>query len=181
MEEGTMSVKHGLLAILAERPTHGYGLKSRFEKSTAGLWPLNIGQVYTTLARLERDGLVASEGVDARDRQAWKITKTGRSVLADWFQSPVNDDTARNELAIKVLIALTDRGIDVGRILQTQRAAAMKRLQEYTAEKRRLPPELHLSRLLLLDALTLKVDAEIKWIDLCEQRLRSAKSGAHQK
>lgn len=169
-----MSVRHSLLAILAEHPTHGYGLKAGFEKSTAGAWPLNVGQVYTTLARLLRDGLVETEGLEAGPRQTWRITPAGRELLAQWYQSPVVEDPpARDELAIKVLLAVAADGADVRAILQRQRAATMERLQEYTRLKLAADPERELPWLLLLDALILKAEAEIKWLDLCEARLRA--------
>ncbi len=173
-----MTVKNSLLAILAQEPAHGYGLKSAFEESTAGAWPLNVGQVYTTLARLERDGLVetgpsrsSSEG--ERERQTWNLTVEGRSTLEGWYRKPVLDDPpARDELAIKVLLAVAADQVDVAEILQIQRAASMQRLQELTQHKRRADPEAELPWLLLLDALILKVKAELEWIELCEARLR---------
>lgn len=169
-----MSVRHSLLAILAEHPTHGYGLKSSFEKSTAGAWPLNVGQVYTTLARLSRDGLVEAEGLDSGPRQTWRITAAGRALLSEWYASPVVEDPpARDELAIKVLLAVAADGGDVGAILQRQRTATMERLQQYTRLKIAADPERELPWLLLLDALILKAEAELKWLDLCEARLRS--------
>jgi DNA-binding PadR family transcriptional regulator len=172
-----MSVRHSLLAMLAHQPAHGYGLKSSFEKSTAGAWPLNVGQVYTTLARLERDGLAetlasgASSGTDAR--QTWRITEAGRAALAQWFESPVADDPpTRDELAIKVLLAIAADAVDVQAILDGQRAATLQRLQEYTRLKAKADPEHELPWVLLLDALILKAEAEVRWLDLCEERLR---------
>ncbi len=167
-----MTIKHSLLAILAAEPTHGYGLKSRFEESTAGAWPLNVGQVYTTLNRLERDGLVVPEGIDGSSRQSWRLTDEGRAALHDWYDTPVvNDPPARDELAIKVLLAIGADGADVGDILHQQRAATMERLQQFTRHKRKADPDAELPWLLLLDALILKAEAEIRWLDLCEQRI----------
>jgi len=167
-----MSVRNSLLAILAAQPTHGYGLKADFERSTAGAWPLNIGQVYTTLARLERDGLVEPESLDEGPRQTWRITDAGRAALAGWFEAPVEDDPpARDELAIKVLLAVAADREDIGEILERQRAATIERLQQYTRQKLRADPERELPWLLLLDALILKANAEIEWLALCEARL----------
>ncbi len=172
-----MSIRHSLLAILAEHPAHGYGLKSSFEKSTAGAWPLNVGQVYTTLSRLERDGLVKSEGLDDNGaRQTWRITKAGRSSLDEWFETPVVDSPpSRDELALKVLLAVAADDVDVSRILRAQRVATMERLQQYTRHKRAADPKRELPWTLLLDALILKAEAEVKWLDLCEERLRHRK------
>lgn len=167
-----MTVRNSLLAILAEQPTHGYGLKSSFERNTAGLWPLNVGQVYTTLGRLERDGFVKPWGkVTERARQSWKITAAGRKTLTDWFESPV-EDRPRDELAIKVLLAIAADSVDVREIIHRQRVATMERLQQLTRAKRKTDPKDDLSTVLLLDLQILRADSEIKWLDVCEQRLR---------
>ena len=167
-----MSIRHSLLALLSEQPTHGYGLKSSFEKNTAGTWPLNVGQVYTTLNRLERDGLVEAQGIDDGPRQTWTITAAGRAALSVWYATPVLDDPpSRDELALKVLLAVAADAVDVGEILRAQRVATLERLQHYTRAKRAADPERELPWLLLLDALILKAEAEVKWIDLCEARI----------
>ena len=57
-----MSVRHALLALLSEGPKYGLQLREEFEARTGEIWPLNVGQVYSTLQRLERDGLVESDG-----------------------------------------------------------------------------------------------------------------------
>jgi len=167
-----MTVKHSLLAILAEKPTHGYGLKSSFEQSTAGAWPLNVGQVYTTLNRLERDGLVESRGIEKSTRHTWAITEAGQTALSQWYVTPVLDDPpSRDELAIKILLAVAADAVDVADILQGQRVATMERLQQLTLQKRKADMDKELPWLLLLDALILKAEAELSWIDLVEQRL----------
>lgn len=167
-----MSIRHSLLALLAEHPTHGYGLKSGFEASTAGAWPLNVGQVYTTLNRLERDGLVEAVGVGEGDRQDWRITGAGRTALAEWYASPIVDDPpSRDELTLKVLLAASASDVDASAIVRAQRVATLSRLQQYTQHKRAADPQKETAWLLLLDALILKAEAEVKWLDLCDQRL----------
>lgn len=171
-----MTVRNSLLALLAEDSTHGYGLKSTFEKSTAGTWPLNVGQVYTTLARLERDGLVESTGED-EGRQTWRLTEAGGAALEEWYGTPVEEDPPpRDELAIKVLLAIAAADVDVSEILHRQRVATMERLQRYTLQKQKADPEKDLAWVLMLDALALKADAEIQWLDLVEERLRGRTS-----
>lgn len=176
-----MSIRNSLLAILSEEPTHGYGLKNRFETSTAGAWPLNVGQVYSTLQRLERDGLVeplsSVKGSEDKDRQSWRLTDPGRDALARWFEKPILDDPPqRDELTLKVLLAAAAEHVDVLDILQAQRAATMERLQQYTQRKRSADPDQELSWVLLLDAFILRAKAEIQWLDLCEERLRHHKA-----
>ena len=173
-----MSVRNSLLALIAAQPAHGYGLKSEFESSTAGEWPLNAGQVYTTLSRLERDGLIIPAGDSGSagesgelDRRAWEVTTEGREALARWFETPVENRSPRDEVVIKVLVAVATRQTNLRQVLQTQRSATMQRLQEYTRHKIEADPDEQLAWLLLLDAMILRADAEIRWLDLCEQRL----------
>ena len=167
-----MSVRYGLLALLSEAPTHGYQLKTAFERRTGGSWALNIGQVYTTLQRLERDGLV--ETADARDdRTDYRITGTGRVQLEAWFDNPVMPEAPqRDELTIKVLLAVAARDVDVTTILQRQRTASVEQLQAYTRRKAQADPEADLAFLLLLDALIFRTEAEVRWLDACEARIR---------
>ncbi|MCB2020730.1 MAG: PadR family transcriptional regulator [Burkholderiaceae bacterium] len=169
-----MSVRHSLLALLADEPRHGYGLKSLFEASTAATWPLNVGQVYTTLARLERDGLVATTSIASDDeRRTWCITAAGREALTAWFAEPVaHTPPPRDELAIKVLLAIAaDAGV-VTPLLERQRAAAMQRLQELTRHLAKADPNKDLPWVLVIEALRLDVEAQVRWIDLVAQHLR---------
>jgi DNA-binding PadR family transcriptional regulator len=172
-----MSIRHGLLALLERGPSHGYQLRTEFDAATGATWPLNVGQVYTTLDRLERDGLVAQDGeADADGRIAYRITDLGRQELTAWFTSPVTRQGApRDELAIKLALAVTTPGIDVLSVVQTQRGATMTSLQELTRLKSRAdgdPDELAWS--LVLDALLFRAEAEIRWLDHCEARVARA-------
>jgi DNA-binding PadR family transcriptional regulator len=167
-----MTVRNSLLALLSTHPAHGYALKSGFEKHTAGAWPLNVGQVYTTLARLERDGLAEAHGAGDGEHRTWRLTAAGQAELARWFDTPVAEDPpARDELAIKVLLAVAAETVPVGDILRRQRVATLERLQQYTRLKARADPERELAWVLLLDALVLKAEAEVRWLDLCAERL----------
>ena len=85
-----MSIRYGLLALLERGPTHGYQLRTDFDSVTGDAWPLNIGQVYSTLSRLERDGLVTPAGEDEQGRARYAITAAGRAELLDWFASAVH-------------------------------------------------------------------------------------------
>src|SRR6059058_6502680 len=115
-----MTVRDGLLALLEEGPQYGYQLRCTFESRTGGTWPLNIGQVYTTLARLERDGLVTAEGDDGEGHQIYALTEAGSAELDLWFRTPVaRADRPRDELAIKMSLALTVDGVDVRDVVQT--------------------------------------------------------------
>ena len=111
-----MSVRQGLLALLADGPMYGYQLRGEFEVRTGATWPLNVGQVYSTLGRLERDGFVAESGTDAEGRVRYRITDSGRQTLFAWFATPVDRAApARDELAIKLAMAVTVPGWTCGR------------------------------------------------------------------
>jgi DNA-binding PadR family transcriptional regulator len=167
-----MSVKHGLLALLERGAMHGYQLRVAFEESTGGTWPLNIGQVYTTLSRLERDGLVRPLPANDAGQRPYEITDAGRADLAAWFTTPVSrTDRPRDELAIKLALALTTPGVDVQAVVQAQRSATMRTLQEYTRLKARAELPADLSWLLVLDAMVFQAEAEVRWLDHCEASL----------
>lgn len=172
-----MSVKQGLLALLEQQSMYGYQLRSEFESRTGATWPLNIGQVYTTLTRLERDGLVTNEGADDGGHVVYQITESGRGEVREWFATPVTrTQPARDELAIKLAIAVTVTGVDVATVIQQQRSATMTALQDYTRAKRasetRDPAGLAWS--LVVDSLVFAAEAEVRWLDHCEARLRRA-------
>lgn len=167
-----MSIRHGLLALLDAGPKYGYQLRAEFESATGGTWPLNIGQVYTTLGRLERDGLVAGTGEDEQGRSMYELTEPGRTELAGWFATPVpRESRGRDELAIKLAVALTLPGVDVRDVIQRQRSGTMRSMQELTRLKRAADPEKDLSWLLVLDSMVFTAEAEVRWLDHCETRL----------
>ncbi len=170
-----MSVRQGLLALLDREPMYGYQLKAEFEAGTGQVWPLNIGQVYTTLARLERDGLVEAEEPDGEGHQHYRITATGRDELRTWFATPVRRDSPpRDELAMKLLLALGAGDVSVVDVIQAQRTATMEALQELTRLKSAADPIVELAWVLMLDAMLLQAEAEVRWLDVCEARLRMA-------
>ncbi len=189
-----MSVRHALLALLEQGPMYGYQLRTEFEGRTGSTWPLNIGQVYSTLTRLERDGLIeavtgeaaAEAGAEAAadsngdGKRRYAITTDGRVEVATWFDQPVGrGEPPRDELAIKLAIAVTIPGVDVGGLVQRQRTATMNALHDYTRLKRNAdspqqgqpadPTDLGWS--LVLDSLIFIAEAEIRWLDHCEARL----------
>jgi DNA-binding PadR family transcriptional regulator len=191
-----MSVRQGLLALLAQQPMYGAQLRSEFESRTGGTWPLNVGQVYTTLARLERDGLVQARGEDAEGRISYQLTGSGRAEVARWWLSPVDRETTpRDELVIKLALAVTVDGVDVTRVLQTQRTATLRHLQDLTRLKQRATANheaqgldrpddpdtedgapaaaapVDLAWLLVLENLIYAAEAEVRWLDHVEARL----------
>ena len=196
-----MSVRSGLLALLAEGDKYGAQLRSEFEARTGGTWPLNVGQVYTTLDRLGRDGLVESAGQpDAEGRIAYRLTPAGHAELGTWWSTPVDrSNTPRDELTIKLALAVTAPDVDVQRVVQTQRTATLRHLHDLTRLKREsLPPPPGLARarasadavtrlgplaearadgdtglawLLVLENLIFSAEAEVRWLDHVETML----------
>ena len=165
-----MAMRYGLLTLLADAPTHGYELKTGLERATGGSWSINVGQIYTTLARLERDGLV-TEAEETADRRDYRITAEGRVELERWFAEPYVPDTApRDELTTKVLLAVAARDVDVRDLIQRQRGATISVLQAYTRRKAAAPPD-DLALLMMLDALIFRAEAEVRWLDACEARI----------
>lgn len=173
-----MSIKFGLLALLRSEPKYGYQLRGEFEAATGSTWPLNIGQVYTTLTRLERDGLVRPAG-ESDGKVRYEITKAGRTEVAGWFDTPVaREDRPRDELAIKLALALTVPGIDVAAVVQHQRAATMTSLQELTRLKRSAKPD-EWSWQLVVESMIFAAEAEIRWLDHCEAMMSRHRRSGH--
>ncbi|MCU7822966.1 PadR family transcriptional regulator [Kitasatospora sp. DSM 101779] len=171
-----MSIRHGLLALLDQGPRYGYQLRSEFEARTGATWPLNVGQVYTTLGRLERDGLVEPAGEDDEGHLFYAVTEAGRTELRQWFDTPVpRTNPPRDELAIKLAMAVGVPGVDVQAVVQSQRRHSMKALQDYTRLKAQAlnagEQQSDLAWLLVLEQLIFQTEAEIRWLDHCESRL----------
>ncbi|WP_439591497.1 PadR family transcriptional regulator [Microbacterium sp.] len=170
-----MSVRQSLLAILDQGPCYGYQLRAEFDRRTGSTWPLNVGQIYNTLDRLERDGLVEKDDVDEQGHVYWRITDAGAAEVRDWLAAPVErGQGTRDELAIKLAVAATLPGVDVTAIIQTQRRASLAQLQElnrakYAGSSPDGPEELAWS--LVVDSMIFAAEAEVRWLDHTEQRL----------
>ena len=166
-----MSVPHFLLALLSEGPKYGLQLREEFEGGTGEVWPLNVGQVYTTLGRLERDGLVSAEA-DTDGQKVYEITGAGRDELRRWFETPVPREVVpRQELAIKLVFAMRSGMADVAGVLQRQRVATVRALQDVTRLKATAESHGDLAWLLMLDGLVFQAEAEVRWLDMCQARL----------
>ncbi|MBM6405395.1 PadR family transcriptional regulator [Phycicoccus sp. CSK15P-2] len=186
-----MSVRLGLMALLAEGDTYGARLRSEFEERTGGTWPLNVGQVYTTLERLVRDGLVEQVGEsDAEGRIAYHLTDTGRAELDTWWTTPVDrTSTPRDELTIKLALAVTAPGVDVAQVVQHQRTSTLRHLRDLTRLKRDAldraegtgegaDTEHGVAWLLVLENLVFAAEAEVRWLDHVESVLARHARGA---
>jgi|JI9StandDraft_1071089.scaffolds.fasta_scaffold200567_2 DNA-binding PadR family transcriptional regulator len=170
-----MSVRNGLLALLATGNHHGYELRKELEERTGSLWDLNVGQVYTTLGRLERDGFVVEVGHEPAtgggpDQRQWALTEAGRNELRDWFTTARERSAPdRDELVIKLTLAASVDGVDLDEVIDLQRATTTADLQRYTRLKAATEPE-DTARLFALDAVISQINAELQWLEQCQQR-----------
>ena len=172
-----MSVPHALLALLREGPKYGLRLQNEFESRTGEVWPLNIGQVYTTLRRLERDGLVETddgqgEGERAQKQKRYRITPAGAQELSDWLRTPPElVPPPRDELVIKVLVALQVPGIDIHELLQVHRRHVIEVMQRYTRVKAEAAED-DVPLALVADAELFRLEAIVRWLDAADVRLK---------
>lgn len=170
-----MSVRQSLLAILDQGPCYGYQLRHEFDRRTGSTWPLNVGQIYNTLERLERDGLVQRGDADEQGHVYWQITDAGTAEVAQWLSSPVvRGNATRDELAIKLAVAATLPGVDVAGVIQAQRSASLQQLQslrraKYAGGDAEGPEGLAWS--LVVDSMIFAAEAEARWLDHTERRL----------
>lgn len=169
-----MAVREGLLALLREGPSHGYQLKTAFEAATGGTWPLNVGQVYTTLDRLQRDGLVTSDETDGQKRYA--ITAAGREEVGGWWAAvPGDEPPPRDELLLKVLLAVED-GPDHALEVITRHRTALTRLLQQRRRATPMGQPADLAGALVAEALVTRAEADLRWLDLCEARILRARA-----
>jgi len=166
-----MSVRHALLALLSEGPKYGLQLREEFEARTGEVWPLNVGQVYTTLQRLERDGLVESDG-DGQDgpQKGFRITAAGAQELTEWLRTPSDmSSPPRDELVMKVLVALRVPGTDARDVIQVHRRYLVELMQQWTRIKE---SEAESDMSLALDAELFRLDAVVRWLDAADGRIK---------
>jgi DNA-binding PadR family transcriptional regulator len=167
-------LKYALLGLLFQEPRHGYDLKAAFEGLLSDTWPLNIGQVYTTLARLERDGLVQSKVVPQDllpDRKVYELTEAGKEELQAWLAEPtVGSIRLKDEFFIKLLIHQLVGPEGVLDLIWKQRQVYMQTLAQLTSIQ--ADPSQDPATRLLIEGAIFHVEADLKWLDLCEERLQ---------
>ena len=177
-----MSIKFALLGILAEKDMHGYELKSRFDEKVGEFWSLNFGQIYSTLDRLEKEGLVCHDReIQERrpDRKVFSITQEGRVELLTWLSTPVSKVRAlRDEFFIKLVFLDKNSPGPILELIERQKALYLKQMSQHTRRKLALKKEgadlETLTTELLLDAGLFHAEADIKWLTLCEAKIKEA-------
>lgn len=165
-----MGLKEGLLCLLTVGGSHGYELKLQLEATTGDTWQINVGQIYTTLQRLERDGFVVHNNIED-GRVVYSLTTAGRAASLDWMKRPVDlAVTNRDEISLKILMAIRSGIEDPRRVIERQRGSTMALLQDYTTLKADDGNE-DIGWLLYLDRLVFSAEAELRWLDKVESRL----------
>lgn len=164
-----MSVKFVLLSLLQQQAASTYQLRSRFEAATGHTWNLNIGQVSTTLQRLERDGLVQRQPGE-NETDTFLLTTAGASELRQWWDTPVDRTRPeRSELVMKIVAATLSANTDLNHIIQIQRRHLIETMRDYTRLKRQVGTDLTW-RLVLENHLCL-AEAELRWLDQVQNLL----------
>lgn len=171
-----MPVRHAILGLLNEKPRHGYDIRAAFEAMVGGsvVWDLKPAQVYTTLQRLERDGLVEpveTERIGGPERVVFQLTSDGVAALDRWFSAGVHSDHVKDHFWVKLMVATRTAGVDPRSVIHTQRATLYKELHAITARLGELDRTAELSRITLLDKAVMHLEADLRWLDMVEGRL----------
>jgi DNA-binding PadR family transcriptional regulator len=171
-----MSVRNAILGLLACQPRHGYELHDAFEAMVGGEqnWDLKPAQVYTTLTRLEKQGLIIENGVaqdGGPEKYIYAVTEQGLAELQAWFAEPVLSNRRRDEFFLKLMLSLVVQEGDPRKLLYVQRAALYKELHALTAQRSRVNPKTELAYILLLDQAVMHLEADLRWLDMVEARL----------
>jgi len=174
-----MSVRHALLAILTEGTCYGYQLRTEFTARTGAAVPLNVGQIYNTLDRLERDGLVVKGATDDAGHVPYTITDAGRADVAEWVERTIGAPASRDELLVKVTLALSLPQADASAVIGAQRERTRTDLAEITRVRRELDASgaaVPLAETLALDAQEAALSARLEWLRVAERRILDARA-----
>jgi DNA-binding PadR family transcriptional regulator len=184
--EASVSVKYGLLGILARKPQHGYELKRTFEQLTGGFWELNYGQIYQSLDRLSEEGYVnftVEQEDNVPDKKVYAITEEGKRALKEWLATPEEPRPRplRDELFIRLAVMSSKDITPMLELISQHQQVYLEKMQELTQSKRELAKARRgrsassddLIEELLVEVALLHAEADVKWLELCESRLRS--------
>lgn len=171
-----MTVRLSLLAILDAGACYGYQLRSEFVRRTGSIWPLNVGQVYNTLDRLERDGFVVRLPIDSEGQIFYRISDVGHAAVCEWFGSSVTElAPARTELALKLALAATLPGVDVAAVIAVQSSAVQRHIAQLSAVEKARPQTVEkLAEQILVDLQLVEAQAELQWLGRTAKRMREA-------
>ncbi len=175
-----MSVRHAVLGLLTQRPRHGYELRAAFEALVGGEenWDVKPAQIYSTLTRLEKSGLVAEESVEqdsGPEKRVYAITPDGLKTLQEWLDDVIATEHQHDEFFIKLMVSLVSGAADPYQLIQIQRTHLFQELHAITAQRTRADPKTELARILLLDKAAMYLEADLHWLDMTEARLDEIK------
>jgi DNA-binding PadR family transcriptional regulator len=165
-------MKFLFLSLISREPTHGYDLMQTYESLFSSVLPsLNAGQIYTTLSRLERNGLVQKHTVaqDGKpDKQVYELTEQGRLSLEGWFAEPLTGPRIKDNFFLKLTSARLSDFVSPAQLIESQRNHYFQTLHDLNILA--VKPEVinNPSRLLLIQGAILHLKADLEWLDLCE-------------
>jgi DNA-binding PadR family transcriptional regulator len=168
-----VSIRFGVLGLLAEEPLHGYQVKQRFEDMFGGAWDVNVGSIYQVLQRLERDGLVEPVGERGdRGRQAYRVTAAGISALAGWVEDAESQpQLLREDVYVKLLLLRRNLDGSLEGFISRQRHVYLQRLRDLADQEKVAREQGRMELALLFTAGRLHTEAELKWLDACVEEL----------
>ncbi len=173
-----MSIKHALLALLADEPAHGYELKKRVDEQLGPLWSLREAQVYNNLRILEREGLIRLEEQVAQDglpdRKIFDVTEAGGAALDEWTSSPVRSSRQLKDdfyLKLTVLAGVMDQPDRLADLLWQQRTVHLQNLRDLERALVEAEADGDPVTASLLDGAILHAEADLAWLDRIEDRL----------
>jgi DNA-binding PadR family transcriptional regulator len=168
---GVLDMRYPILALLAEKPAHGYELKQIFDNRFGAVWPpINAGQIYNTLSALERDDLVQSKEVPQRgspSKRVYELTEKGRVTLEEWLKETSDSPTLKEEFIIKLVLAYIAGAADPVTIIDRQRQEYFKAIRELNDLAANQDNDI--TTKLLIGAASLYIQALLKWLDQCEE------------
>lgn len=166
-----MAIREALLALLEQSPSTAYQLKQGFERATSRIWPLNMGQISTTLQRLHRDGLIEEEPKRHDEAVVWKLTDDGRREAEQWWLTPVTlEQRGRDELVMKLAFAAVTPGVDLNQLIERQRICLQRLLHDVTRAKRLTDAD-NIAARLVLDHHIFATEAELHWLDTFDETM----------
>lgn len=171
-----MSVRNAILGLLAQQPRHGYDLHASFEALVGGsaVWDVKPAQIYTTLSRLEESGLIAhsvTRRAGGPDQHVYEITPAGRKDLDRWYASGVHPGHQRDEVYLKVVLAVADAEADAHAVVREQRTTLYRDLHELTTRRNDMDRAHGLPQAMLLDKAIMHIEADVRWLEMVESRL----------
>ena len=165
-------MKFLFLSLLSKEPTHGYDLLQTYESLFSVVMPpLNAGQIYTTLSRLERDGLVQKYAIEQEgkpDKRIYELTKEGQQVLVEWFEAPISGPRIKDNFYMKLISAKMCDLADTKQLINIQRQQYLQNLHNLNNLALQDDISDDPARLLLIQGAILHLKADLEWLELCE-------------